>query len=399
MIDLRSKQGWEDLKRILDDRVDDVFAMCGLDAPRRHGWILLDDPRGAGRDCFGICLRADGLAWKKFNGTEKGRALELIAYCNGWYDLPKRGAEQAANFAVDRLGLGRISPEQLARDRAAAKEKRARAEADGNARRDRTAAAAFAIFAGAEPIIPKHRHTASGKYLCHARGLDLRGPPFIGPRGGNLAPGSLRNVPRHRYVIRDRANKPCGEFFAPALVACCTDAEGQVRALHQTWLAEDGGDKAAIPPAPDGTVQPARKVLGEFSGLVIPLWRGDGHLSVKEASACGLLQTLILTEGVEDGLSAVLAAPQHRVWAMISLSNMQNVAARLQENPVFRCIDSVIVHRQNDWDKPAAVAAFDRGLKALQSTGRAVAEVHAVQGKDLNDSHRGVGEFRKPNWR
>jgi hypothetical protein len=43
--------------------------------------------------------------------------------------------------------------------------------------------------------------------------------------------------------------------------------------------------------------------------------------------ANGLLQTLILTEGVEDGLSAVLAAPQHRVWAMISLSNMANVAA------------------------------------------------------------------------
>jgi hypothetical protein len=52
----------------------------------------------------------------------------------------------------------------------------------------------------------------------------------------------------------------------------------------------------------------------------------------------------------------VLAAPQHRVWAMISLSNMANVAARLPD-----CIDSVIVHRQNDWDKPAAVAQFDRG--------------------------------------
>nr|WP_249156777.1 toprim domain-containing protein [Bradyrhizobium diazoefficiens] len=169
------------------------------------------------------------------------------------------------------------------------------------------------------------------------------------------------------------------------MIACCTDAAGQIRAIHQTWIKPDGSDKAAIVPAPDGTTQPARKVLGEFAGLVIPLWRGEGHFSVKEAEKHGLLQTVILTEGVEDGLSAILAAPQHRVWAMISLSNMVNVAARLPA-----CIDSVIVHRQNDWDKASAVAAFDRGMKALQATGRAIAEVHATIGKDLNDTLRGA---------
>ena len=380
MIDLRTRQGWDDLKRTLDDRVSDVFALCNLDMPRRNGWILIDDPRGDGRDCFGICLRADGLAWKKFNGTEKGRALELIAYCHGWYHLEKRGADQAANFAVQRLGLGNISAEQLERDRAAGKARQAKAEGENGRRRERSTAAAFAIFAKAGPVLGKIAET----YLRDARGVDLRADPFIGPRGGSIAPGSLRFAGWHRYIIRDKANHPVGETFFPALVACCTDATGQIRALHQTWLEIDGSDKANIPPAPDGTRQPARKVLGEFAGLVIPLWRGDGHLSVKDACANGLLQTLILTEGVEDGLSAVLAAPQHRVWAMISLSNMVNVASRLPD-----CIDSVIVHRQNDWDKPSAVAAFDRGLAALRSTGRMVAEVTAASGKDLNDTLRG----------
>jgi hypothetical protein len=380
-IDLRTRQGWDDLKRVLDDRVGDVFALCGLDMPRRNGWILIDDPRGDGRECFGICLRADGLAWKKFNGTEKGRALELIAYCHGWYHLDKRGADQAANLAVQRLGLGNISAEQLERDRAAAKVRQAKAQGENDRRRERSAGAAFAIFAKAAPVLD----TIAERYLRDARGIDLRADPFVGPRGGNIAPGSLRFVAQHRYVIRDKQNNARGEQFEPALIACCTDTEGQIRALHQTWLAQDGSDKAAIWPAPDGTRQPPRKVLGEFAGLVIPLWRGDGHLSVKDACANGLLQTLILTEGVEDGLSAVLAAPQHRVWAMISLSNMVNIASRLPD-----CIESVIVHRQNDWDKPSAVAAFDRGLSALRATGRMVAEVAAASGKDLNDTQRGV---------
>lgn len=381
MIDLRTKHGWEDLKRILDDRVSDVLAICGLDMPRKNGWTLIDDPLGDGRASFGICLRADGLSWKRFNGTEKGRSLELIAYCQGWYQQDKRGALPAANLVISRLGLGAVSAEQLERDRASARARRAKAEVENHNRRDKKAAAAFAIFAGASAILD----TPGEIYLRDARGIDLRGDPFIGPRGGNLAPGSLRFAPRHRYLVRNKRGDVAGEAFAPAIIACCTDAQGQIRAVHQTWLQADGSDKATLPPAPDGEAQPARKVLGDFGGLVIPLWRGEDHLSVKDACANGLLQTLILTEGVEDGLSAVLAAPQHRVWAMISLSNMANVATRLPD-----CIDSVIVHRQNDWDKPSAVAAFDRGLAALRATGRMVAEVHATIGKDLNDTLRGA---------
>ncbi len=382
-INLRTGQGWIDLKTILDDRISDVLALCNLDTPKKNGWTLYDDPRGDGRECFGICMRADGMSWKKFNGTEKGRALELIAYYFGWYHLKDRGAQEAAHLAMQRLGLGHVSNEQIEKDRASAVVRQAKARDAEKERREKTAAAAFAIFAGAKPIVADTR-TVAREYMAGRRGIDLAAPPFIGPRGGNIAPGSLRFIPRHRYVIRDKKNIGVGEAFYPAMVACCTDADGQIKAVHQTWLSPDGRDKANIPPAPDGTKQPARKVLGDFAGLVIPLWRGDGHLSVKEACKHGLLQTLVLTEGVEDGLSALLAAPQHRVWAMISLSNMANVAARLPD-----CIDAVIVHRQNDWDKPSAVAAFDSGIAALRATGRMVAEVEASDGKDLNDTLRG----------
>lgn len=382
-LNLRTRQGWDDLKRILDDRIGDVLALCGLDLPRRNGWTLIDDPRGDGRECFGLCLRGDGLAWKKFNGTEKGRALELIAYCHGWYDLPTRGAEHAAHLAMQRLGLGNVSETQLEQDRARAAAKRARHDADAAAHRDRKAGAAFAIFAGAGNIILPDRETVAETYWRVRRGVDFRQAPFIGPRGGSLVPGSLRLVDRHRYLIRDAREQVRGEFFAPCQVACCTDADGQIRALHQTWLRADGTDKADIPAASDGRVQKARRVLGEYAGCVIPLWRGDGHLSVRQANENGLLQTLVLVEGVEDGVSAIMADPAHRVWAMISLSNMANVARRLPA-----CIEAVIVHRQNDWLKPQAVATFEAGMSELRRTGRMVAEVEAVYGKDLSDTLR-----------
>lgn len=381
-INLRTKDGVEDLKRILDDRPSDVLDMCGIAVPaRRANRIDMDDPRGSGRKNFAIWFYADGLSWKCFTTGDAGKSLELIAYCNGWFHLERRGFKEAAAFAVDRLGLGRVSAEQLAADRAQSRARQEKQQAEADAAAERRAGRAFALFANAAPLAG----TLAEKYLRLARGIDLSVAPFRGPRKGRRTPSALRYIAAHAYAIRDADNARCGESEHPAMIACCVDAAGKIRAVHQTWLNADGTDKATIARAHDGTPQPARKVFGASAGLVIPLWRGDGHLTTAEAEQQGLLQTLVICEGVEDGLSAVLAAPQHRVWAAISLSNIANVAARLPA-----CCDSVIVHRQNDWQKPAAVAAFDAAIEALQRTGRAVSIVEAAIGKDLNDTLRGA---------
>lgn len=379
-INLRTRQGWDDLKRILDDRPDDVLRMCGLDVPAK-ATAVLDDPLGRGHGNFAIWQKADGLSWKNYTTDERGRSLELIAYCQGWYDRPRRGAEEAARFAIDRLGLGYIKAEQLARDRAAAEHRRAIAQEDAWREARRKRVAAFSTFINAQPILD----TGVEIYLRGARGIDLRAAPFIGPRGGNLAPAALRFIGRHKYVARDRRGEKVGEYFFPCMIAACVDANMKICAIHQTWLKPDFSDKADIPPAPDGTAQKPRKVWPDSAGLVIPLWRGEGHYSLREAEELGLLQTLALGEGVEDSLTEVLAAPANRTWAMISLSNMVNVAQRLPA-----CCDGVIVHRQNDWQKPEAIAQFDRGMAAIRATGRAAAEVAAVVGKDLNDTLRGA---------
>lgn len=386
-INLRNRQGWDDLKRILDDRADEVLRALGIDAPVRSA--VIDEPLGNGRGNFAIWRKADGLSWKNYTTGDKGRLLELIAYMRGWFHLENRGSKEAANWAMDALGLGRVSAADLARDRAAAQQRQQQARDDQAATLRRQQGAAFHTFTKeAVPILgPGGAETGAAIYLRVARGIDLRTDPFLGPRGGRLVPHALRFKERHKYVIRDRKGRKTGESWHPCMIAACVDGAMKIRAIHQTYLADDFSDKASIPPAPDGTPQKARKVWPSFDGvgLVIPLWRGEGNYSPREAAEIGLIHTTSLSEGVEDGLSEVLAAPQHRTWAMISLSNMVNVAGRLPPT-----CDSVIVHRQNDWLKPDAVAAFNRGMAAISATGRIATEVGAVIGKDMNDTLRGA---------
>lgn len=388
MINLKTKQGWDDLKRILDGRPGDVLELCKIKlSVSNKRTAVIDDPRGHGRGNFAIWIKSDGLSWKNFtNDYYRGRSLELIAYCNGWFDMKNRGADEAARYAMDRLGLDHnISQEQLEQDRANAQAANIKHRAEADAELKRQQSWAFQLFVkNAVPILG----TLGETYLREARGIDLREAPFIGPRGGNLAPAALRFLPRHKYTHRLKNGDKVGESWHPCMIACCVDADMRIVAVHQTWLADDGSEKVNLRPARDGTLQKPRKVFPSSIGAVIPLWRGEGHRTVPEAmdmfTQHGLVETITHTEGNEDGLSAVVAAPRYRTWPMISLSNMEHVANRL---PAF--VDSVIVHRQNDWLKPEAIAQFDRGMAAMRRGGRIAVEVEAFGGKDLNDTHRG----------
>jgi hypothetical protein len=90
----------------------------------------------------------------------------------------------------------------------------------------------------------------------------------------------------------------------------------------------------------------------------------------------------VLTEGVEDGLTAALADPRHRVWAMISLGNMATCRSR-SASTASSCIARTIGCSARRSQQ------FERGKAALEATGRPVVEVAAIGGKDLNDTLRG----------
>lgn len=90
---------------------------------------------------------------------------------------------------------------------------------------------------------------------------------------------------------------------------------------------------------------------------------------------------MIVTEGIEDGLSAAVMVPGERVAAAISLGNcaaMQLPAA----------VTQVVLLRDNDEAK-GAIKLAEKAIKRWQDEGRTVTTWKNIWGgKDLNDALR-----------
>lgn len=359
-----------EVKALAQARIGDVLAGLRVDVPARGSYISMRNPRDPGRDGkanFTIWLRGAVGSWRDERGVAKGDIIDLVAYLKYGFDNPRAGRAEALAWLRDRLGLASMSEAQRSRVVADARAQRADEVSARDATLERAQAGALALFLHAEQHLAG---TVAETYLRARRGIELAALPK-GPRGGDRTPKFLRLLPHHKHVAEGGA-----ETFWPCLVACCVDpGSGRILAVHRTWLTADGSDKAPV--------MPPRKCWPAFAGLVIPVWRGDSALSIGDACAAGLRETLGLTEGWEDALAWAVACPERRVWAAISLGNFANVA-------LPDCIDSVLLARQNEWHNGAAAAAFDRGRGALEAQGRPVAEVSAYGGKDLSDTLRGA---------
>lgn len=360
----------EDIKREAQARIGEVLAGLGVhDRPSPSGYISMCNPMVKDRHpSFTIWTHGPAAgAWKDHRndgpGGDRGDVIDLVSYLNGWSTRPKKGRAEALRWLVDTLGLARVDPARLQQDRDRARREQLAKEKQRDEELAIKRARAFELFT--VEALPS-RDTLVDVYL-RARGIDLHALP-PGPRGGRRRPNAIRYLERSTHTESGKV--------LPAMIACCTDTgTREILAVHRTWLKPDGSGKA--------DVNPVKKVWPSYAGLVIPLWRGESNLSVAEANTCGLREALVLTEGIEDGLSAVLAAPQFRTWAFIALGNLGGI--NLPE-----CIDGVILHRQTEWANRTAVSAFERGKAAIEAQGRAVAEVTAFAGKDLNDTLRGA---------
>ena len=360
----------EDIKREAQGRIFDVLDMLGVnEKPSAGGYISMCNPMVKdAHPSFTIWVKGAAIgAWRDERNTgpggDRGDVIDLVAYLRGWWGLDKRSRHALAlRWLTDKLGLATVDPKQLERDRArgrldqAQREKRQAEDLEAKQRR------AFELFVD---VAKPSEGTLVDTYL-QSRGINLHGLPQ-GPRGGSRWPGAIRFLAASRHTE--------SKTVWPAMIACCTDTHTRaIAAVHRTWLKRDGSGKAAV--------DPVKKVWPSYQGLIIPLWRGDTTMSVREAIANGVRETLVLTEGIEDGYSAVLAAPQFRTWAFIALGNL--TAIKLPE-----CIDGVMIHRQSEWHNRIAVSAFERGRAAIEAQGVTVAEAKAFAGKDLNDTLRG----------
>jgi Toprim domain len=289
--------------------------------------------------------------WRDFSSGEHGDALDLVTHimCNG-------EVGEAIKWARGWLGIGEIDPAE--RKKLAERAEKRRAERQRQAEREaaHNRDDALAIFLAGKPIA---RADATDGYLQH-RGIDLH-------RLGR-APRALRTHPLLRH--------PSGGAW-PAMVAAVCDPQGHHVATHRTWLAvrnlacEDGPVVVKAP------VDPAKMTLGRYAGGCIRLGRGK---SGKPWSQMIRGEPLLVGEGIEDVLSAMLDFPEVRAICAVSLSAM--LALDLPES-----VGDVLLLQQGD--RPGSPAArllwrviehFEGGGHRVRLWGTRLAKV-----KDYNE--------------
>ena len=291
--------------------------------------------------------RAPG-TWKDAVSGEKGGPIDLIMLCH------QCDFKQAMAWARDWLGLGNAETRDVRNQVEAARVRAKEREVDHDAKRLKDAQVARAVYLQAKR--EKFIGSPADDYL-RGRGIDIR-------RLGRM-PGVLGWTPAQRHVETNT------EW--PVMVAGFQNDAGETVAVHRTFMAQRDGIWRKAP------VDPPRKIWPSFVGCAIRLWRGDSGLSIEDAAKAGLRETLVLCEGVEDGLALALAEPGFRVWCAGSLGNLSNI--KLPE-----CIDEVVLAADNDWGKRQAAAQLEKAVLALARQGARVRIARSHFGKDANDA-------------
>lgn len=157
----------------------------------------------------------------------------------------------------------------------------------------------------------------------------------------------------------------------PALIAAISDPEGRITAVHRTWLAEkpDGG-------AGKAPLENPKMTLGPYRGGCIRLWRGASGKPLKDAVPG---ETVLIGEGLEDCLTAAIAAPEYRVLCAVSLSNLAAIV-------LPSAISAVTILSQNDPPGSPAAKTLAKAIAALHRQGRYVKLARPPSRfKDLNE--------------
>jgi hypothetical protein len=292
-------------------------------------------------------------AWKDAAAGLQGDLVDLIASSKyGTIDRQTRG--DAIQWLKRFLGIADVAPAELSQARVKARlEAKARDEREAREKaiRDRRA---FDLWLSGKPL----SGTLGESYLA-ARGIFPRLIPNLSTT--------------FRFLGAVDYWKAGPSFRGPAIIGGYRCDLGIIRAVHGTWLNADGTGKADL--------SPAKLSLGAYKGRFLPISKGASGKEVWDAGCPP--GPVVITEGPEDGWSVAQASPDLRVWAAGSLSNIGNM-------PRPAGVSAFLVVRQNDWDTPAAVAAFDRAIEQLARHGAPVSVISCGFGKDPNDQLRGV---------
>jgi hypothetical protein len=340
--------------------IDELKALASAQAAAIARWCL---PNG----------REDGPYWRSGSiADEPGQSLAVTlqgADQGMWCDHAASGPEGGGNIlqliawtryggsikdaiaaAISFLGLDGMDPGRLATVRAEARAKAARSADAGERQREDRRRSALGLYLRGLPIAD----TPAENYL-KGRGIDLR---------------AMGHAPRCLAFSPNVYNVEAGREL-PCMLAAVVDLDGRHIATHRTWLAPDawGGWGKADLAAP-------KMALGGFGGGFIPLWKGACRKPMKDLDAG---TAVLVSEGIEDGLTAAAARPESRVIAAISLGNIGKL--RLPEQ-----IGPLVILAQRDAPGSKAVDALERAIAELQERGIDVRLAMPPVGvKDVNE--------------
>ncbi|MDS9468198.1 hypothetical protein RGQ15_11535 [Paracoccus sp. MBLB3053] len=356
--------------------IADIVARLELAGLVRTGGELVGPcPQCGGRDRFGVNLRTGMFQCRKECGPNaKGDQIALVQHVMGmdfraaleWLCGPAEGLSDAERAERRRKSeANRRKQDDIARKQ-----------------RESSISSARDIWFAAQPA----EGTAVRDYLA-LRGID----PDLYPR----LPQCVRFDPAARYTIP--AERP-GQWevihTGPAMICAVVDAGNRVTAVHRTWLdlGQPKGKLVLPDPRKAGETLPAKKVLGSKKGGAIRFLTPKGS------------DTMIMAEGVETTLSALIAetAPQATAyWCGVDLGNM---AGRMQRGPGLKFaglpdlddtdawlppewVRRLIFVQDGDSDPKLTTAKLKAGLRRamIKRPGLRGSIVHAGEGRDLND--------------
>jgi hypothetical protein len=342
-----------DLLARLFPRHDITYPVFAPLNPTRH-----DNTAGS----FVIWTRGAGAgAWQEYSprAAAKGDVIDLIAYVHR-HGQDKAGRRFALAWAEDFLGLKTMSRE-------------ARADAARAAKRQAQATVQIETAAAAEK---KKRANALWSRTLPIMGsvaedyLAARRIPLVLVK--NLT-GDLRFMPALEHWKSQKWDGNTlierGPKF-PAMVACLRNLAGDITAVHCTFLRHDGSGKADI--------GEAKLMRGVAKGSAIWLTNGPDNVNPLEARAGGIVNPLIVAEGIENGLTEALAIPEARVAAAGSFDLMLALPVRAD---IF---DPVVYALDNDADPRHSEAMADH-LFALREAGKRAGTMAPQGAKDFND--------------
>lgn len=362
----------ERLLQDLEAVIPEIFPGAKPRYRRRNGWNIASHWRGQSKPSQMIVWLSGSRrgGWKDFVTGEGGDAIDLIAWGKeGIVTADSR--MRAVEWIEDRFGIRRMDPETRAKMAAEAARRRELAERQEARRLDLQRERVRRTFFACEPNIAG---TPVETYLG-TRGIRLSEVPHLTHSFRYRA--DCEYWPLARYDGEGNRLAPGPTF--PALVSAMVSSGGKLCGLHLTFLAPDGRGKAPVKQIDPELNEKLFK--GDVAGLVIRVTNGPSGLAAEAAAQAGVSGPVGLTEGIEDALSAAIAAPGLRMWAAGSLSGLLHV-------PDHPCASSWLVFRDNDWGKPAAARLFDRALARLRGFGKPVQDVAmpADWGKDVNDA-------------